>query len=371
MEWMAQGVAQRVIDLVVDSLDVNALIARIDLNAVLARVDLNVALGRVDVNQELGRVDLNQVLGRVDLNQELARVDLNQVIDRVDLNQVIDRVDINEIAGRIDIEALVKNTDLGALLASSSSTLATETIDLGRSHAVSMDDTLARWVSRLRRNHTGRAGPPELLNAQEEHAAPADVGLPEPMPHDGGTPLPAPLPLSVPQNLRGHYAGFASRFIAFVFDCVLSIAVFELALAAISFAASVLTGTSIHWNRGNLWVVIAFFAWEFLYYAYSWTVSGKTPGMMILGVQVVGQDGSHAGTKRGLVRTLAFPLSFLLLGLGFLGILLGRGRRALHDVIAGTAVVYDWDAREARLRSLARERNARRPESPPVIGPHP
>ena len=218
MEWMAQGVAQRVIDLVVDSLDVNALIARIDLNAVLARVDLNVALGRVDVNQELGRVDLNQVLGRVDLNQELARVDLNQVIDRVDLNQVIDRVDINEIAGRIDIEALVKNTDLGALLASSSSTLATETIDLGRSHAVSMDDTLARWVSRLRRNHTGRAGPPELLNAQEEHAAPADVGLPEPMPHDGGTPLPAPLPLSVPQNLRGHYAGFASRFIAFVFE---------------------------------------------------------------------------------------------------------------------------------------------------------
>jgi|SRR5580704_2538561 uncharacterized RDD family membrane protein YckC len=201
--------------------------------------------------------------------------------------------------------------------------------------------------------------------------APAGVGLPEPMPHDGGMPLPAPLALSVPQNLRGHYAGFASRFIAFVIDCVLSIAVFELALAAASFAASALTGTSIHFNRGYLWVVLAFFAWEFFYYAYSWTASGKTPGMMIVGVEVVGQDGSHVGTQRGLVRTLAFPLSFLLLGLGFLGILLGRDRRALHDVIAGTAVVYAWDAREARLRSLARERNGRRPESPPVIGPHP
>jgi len=117
-------------------------------------------------------------------------------------------------------------------------------------------------------------------------------------------------------------------------------------------------------------VVLSFFAWEFVYYAYSWTASGKTPGMMIVGVQVVGQDGSHAGTQRGLVRTLAFPLSFLLLGLGFLGILLGRDRRALHDVIAGTAVVYAWDAREARLRSLARERDCRRPGSPPVIGPH-
>jgi hypothetical protein len=95
-------------------------------------------------------------------------VDLNQVIDRVDVNRLMARVDINELAGRVDIEALVKNTDLGALLASSSGTLVTEAVDLGRSHAVSMDDTLARWVSRLRRNHTGRAGPPELLNAQEE-----------------------------------------------------------------------------------------------------------------------------------------------------------------------------------------------------------
>ena len=138
---MAQGVAQRVIELVVDALDVNALVVRVDLNAVLARVKPNGLLGRVDINQ---------------------------VIDRVDINKLMARVDVNEILGRIDVEALVKDTDLGALLASSSGTLATEAVDLGRSHAVRMDDTLARWVSRLRPNHTGRAGPPELLNAQEE-----------------------------------------------------------------------------------------------------------------------------------------------------------------------------------------------------------
>jgi uncharacterized RDD family membrane protein YckC len=189
--------------------------------------------------------------------------------------------------------------------------------------------------------------------------APADVGPPEPVPRDGGTPLPAPP--SIPHSLRGHYAGFASRFIAFIVDCVVSVAVFELALVAASFAASVLTGSSIHWNRGNVGVVVAFFAWEFLYYAYFWTASGKTPGMQLLGVQVIGHDGSSVGTRRGLVRTLAFPLSFLLLGLGFLGILLGRDRRALHDSIAGTAVVYSWSARAARLRFLAREGGGRRP----------
>jgi uncharacterized RDD family membrane protein YckC len=55
------------------------------------------------------------------------------------------------------------------------------------------------------------------------------------------------------------------------------------------------------------------------------------------------------------VRTLTFPLSFLLLGLGFLGILLHRDRHALHDRLAGTVVVYSWDARAARLRWLARQ----------------
>ena len=186
---------------------------------------------------------------------------------------------------------------------------------------------------------------------------PADAGLPVPAPGSGPS---RRVPLTTRQNLRGHYAGFASRFIAFVFDCAISIGVFELSLAAASFAASVLTGTSIHWNRGNIWVVLAFFAWQFFYYAYFWTASGKTPGMVLLGVQVVGADGGHAGTRRGLIRALTFPLSFIPAGLGFAGILLGRDRRALHDVMAGTAVVYCWDAREARLRSLARHGGTRR-----------
>ena len=188
--------------------------------------------------------------------------------------------------------------------------------------------------------------------------APIDANLPQLVPGDGR--LPPPAPLEIGRDLRGRYAGFASRFIAFVSDCVVSIGVFMLVLAAASFAASVLTGTSIHWSRADQWVVIAFCVWEFFYYASSWTASGKTPGMVLLGVQVVGLDGSRAGTRRGVIRTLAFPLSFILLGLGFIGILFQRDRRALHDLIAGTAVIYDWDAREARLRFLAREGSDRR-----------
>jgi uncharacterized RDD family membrane protein YckC len=69
--------------------------------------------------------------------------------------------------------------------------------------------------------------------------------------------------------------------------------------------------------------------------------------------------------RRGIVRALVFPLSFLLCGLGFLGILVQREHRALHDLIAGTAVVYAWDARAARLRFLARQPGLARSATPP------
>ena len=76
--------------------------------------------------------------------------------------------------------------------------------------------------------------------------------------------------------------------------------------------------------------------------------------MAFFGVRVVSEDGSYTSGRQAVIRTLALPLSLLLLGLGFVGILVGDRRRALHDVIAGTAVIYSWDARAARLRFLSR-----------------
>ncbi len=162
-------------------------------------------------------------------------------------------------------------------------------------------------------------------------------------------------PVIIRESLQGRYSGFASRLVAFAVDVGVSLGVFMFALAAISFAARVLTGTDISWNRGDLWVILAYAVWGFIYFAYSWAANGRTAGMALFGVRVVRDDGTDASGRRAVVRTLALPLSFLLLGLGFAGILLGERRRALHDVIAGTAVIYSWDARAARLRYLSRD----------------
>jgi uncharacterized RDD family membrane protein YckC len=169
-----------------------------------------------------------------------------------------------------------------------------------------------------------------------------------------GDATPSQAPIIIHESLQGKYAGFASRFTAFAVDVGISVGLFMLALAAISFAAKVLTGTGIAWNRGDIWVIVAYAVWAFGYFAHSWAASGRTAGMALFGVRVVTGDGTDVSGRRAVVRTLALPLSFLLLGLGFVGILLGDRRRALHDVIAGTAVIYSWDARAARLRFLSR-----------------
>lgn len=154
---------------------------------------------------------------------------------------------------------------------------------------------------------------------------------------------------------QGHYAGAVSRFLAYVIDVAASSAVFAVALAAISYVATIVTGRQISWNRDNAVVAVLFVAWEFFYFGYSWAMSGKTFGMAVTGIRVVRADGAVLDPWRGALRAAVFPLSFLLLGLGFAGILAQRERRALHDLIAGSAVVYAWDARAARLRFLARE----------------
>ncbi len=124
VESMAQTAAQHATELVIDALDVNAL---------------------------LDRTDVDRLLGHIDVNRLLDRVDVERLIARVDVAALLDRVDVNGLADRVDVDALVRRTELGAIIARSSTTMFSEGIDLVRSQAVGLDELLARWVSRLLR----------------------------------------------------------------------------------------------------------------------------------------------------------------------------------------------------------------------------
>ncbi len=157
------------------------------------------------------------------------------------------------------------------------------------------------------------------------------------------------------EGRQGHYAGAVTRLVAFAADVGASWGLFTLGAAALAFTVQLITGSKFSLTNHQIASLVSAVIWEFLYFAYQWTLSGKTVGMAVLGIRVVKKDGSPVAARQAVIRTLTLPLSFLVFGLGFLGILTSRDRYALHDRLAGTAVVYSWDARAARLRWLARQ----------------
>jgi uncharacterized RDD family membrane protein YckC len=155
----------------------------------------------------------------------------------------------------------------------------------------------------------------------------------------------------------GHYAGAWSRLVAYAIDAALVSALYSVATAGIVWIAQLVVAEDVDpSDLGSVASTVLLFAWGFLYFAVPWAISGRTPGMLILGLRVVRRDGSPLDGGHAFLRALVLPLSFIPLGLGLIGILVGREHRALHDVLAGTTVVYAWDAQKARLRRLSRTR---------------
>jgi uncharacterized RDD family membrane protein YckC len=167
------------------------------------------------------------------------------------------------------------------------------------------------------------------------------------------TTVPMPPP-EMTVGRQGHYAGAASRLVAFAADVGASWGLYLLGTALLNFAIKLVTGHSFTLTNHRIAAFIVLGVWEFLYYAYQWAVSGKTIGMALFGVQVVTVQGGPISPRQAVLRTIGLGLTLLTLGIGSLGIVYQRERRALDDFIAGTAVVYDWDAKAARLRWLAR-----------------
>jgi hypothetical protein len=138
MEQLAQAVAERVVNIVMDAIDIDALLQRIDVDALVARVDVDSVISRVDVDK---------------------------LIDRVDVEKIIERVDVEKIIERVDIDALMEKTELGSIIARSTSGVASEVLDVVRAQGVGLDDFFGRLVNRILRRPPGELplGPPTLV----------------------------------------------------------------------------------------------------------------------------------------------------------------------------------------------------------------
>jgi uncharacterized RDD family membrane protein YckC len=326
------------VEALIDRIDPDRLLSRVDLNRLLEQVDLNGLVQRIDIDPVLDRVDLNEVLGRVDLDALIGRLDVNAVVQRLDVNAVVDRLDVNRVLERVDTDALVSRTEFGSLIAKSTTNVFAKVLDVLRSWVITLDVVVHGVVDRLFRQHR----PP--IAAQPEGAA--DQPGREP-------PSRSRARLARALAFQGVPAGMVSRFFAFLLDVLTVDILFSAGQALFAIIFQVVAGHTWQVKDHQIASGVFLAVLVFVYFTVPIAVAGRTFGQMILGLKVRGMDRPEVGGWDAALRTITFPLSILLLGVGILMGLLRSDRRMLQDVIASTEEIYDWDARGARLRALA------------------
>ncbi|GAA1526294.1 RDD family protein [Nocardioides humi] len=149
-------------------------------------------------------------------------------------------------------------------------------------------------------------------------------------------------------TVTGQYAGPVSRAAAVAIDVGVVLASYSIGVALAGFLLDAILDVSLEEGTGAV-ASIALLAWGAVYVVVSTAVSGRTVGKAVVGLKVVSRHGRPVGPGACLVRTLVLPLSTSFFGVGALLVVLRRDHRALHDLIARTAVVYDWGDRPAQL----------------------
>ena len=165
---------------------------------------------------------------------------------------------------------------------------------------------------------------------------------------------------TAPGSLQGYYAGFSSRAVAIVIDFVIISLVSAITVAALALFFDIPSIQHfINWLNSVLPGIINIFdaltsppfgalfflLFQYLYFVFFFSTTGQTVGKAIMGLRVVTIDGKRMGIKRSFVRTLGYTISLAPLGLGFLWVLGEDRRKAWHDKIARTYVLYVWEAR--------------------------
>ncbi len=316
---------------IVDRIEPDRLLDRIDVDRLLDRIDVNTLLDRIEPDQLLDRIDVDRLLDRIDVNTLLDRIEPDRLLDRIDVDRLIDRVDADRLLARVDVNAVVERTEIGAIIARSTTGVFTQLLDVARTQLIGVDQVAQGVAARILRGQAREVPPlPSADTAIDDLAA-----------------------MTLSERavaLQHHAAGSVSRFLAFLVDQFIIGMLFAGGLLLTSAAARVVLGIDIDTGSDSLPIALAYLMWAFAYMAGSLAATGRTIGKAVLGLQVVEADGSRLRARAALIRTAVFPLSFLLFGIGLLLGLIRRDRRELHDLIAGTAVIYAWDAATARLR---------------------
>ena len=291
-------------------------------------------LGRV-VSPLVNVIDVDGIVQRIDVNDLVDRIDWNKVLESVDFDCLLEKVDINKILQRVDLKDLVERAEIPAIVARSTSGIFSPLVDAFRSQLVMVDQAVQCSGCVFREHRV-----PPAPSARPSDKAPR-------FPKGGG---------NIAVAVQERYAGTFSRALAFLLDQAIITSLFFLVLLIIEEASEIILSDAVTLDRESSWyTLVVFSAWQFVYYASALAATSKTPGKAILGLKVVNnEDGTPVSTWRAVVRSLLLHISVY----SIIGVLFGlvrKDRRELHDLAAGTGVVYCWDAAMARYRQQKEE----------------
>lgn len=282
----------------------------------------------VDPNAVLEHVDVDALLARVDVNSLLERVDVNRLLDRIDVDSLMGRVDVDALMERVNIQNLVDRAGIPEIVAESTGHLTGSALDFFRRPLVGLDAIILRGANRLIRRDasTYPEGPGHLVDWVEEHKEDKE-GI-----------------------MTGRYGGPLTRLIAFIIDSAVVTFGFTLLVAGVVFVIGLIGPEFQIPQTSGLIYGISLLVFAFLYLWLSYAVFGKTIGKTVVGLRVVSADGHAAlAGRQPFIRVITYPLSFVVLGIGLLGVVFNPQRQAWHDKFARTAVVYDWGSRTATM----------------------
>ena len=165
-----------------------------------------------------------------------------------------------------------------------------------------------------------------------------------PPPKRRPTPAAAAAPVAAPaaHSTNRRFAGFWIRVLAWIVDSII-LSVFGVAL---TFVAGFVVG-AFGSNQPSLqnFLVPIVAATSFLlpavYLLVGWARSGRTFGKMLCGIRIVCENGAPLGFGGALIRLFGYMLSSLIFCIGYLMVAFTDRKRGLHDMIAGTVVIYD------------------------------
>lgn len=146
---------------------------------------------------------------------------------------------------------------------------------------------------------------------------------------------------SVPKDARpyqGHRAGFISRALAALIDLGSVIAlvfVVNLVIAIIRLIIERVQGATLP-QFG--WSVALGFLLLWLAWTYAWGTTGRSLGMYIMGLRIVGYSGHRVRLPVAALRSIFC----MLFPIGLIWVIFSPANRSLQDVVLRTSVVYDW-----------------------------